>query len=1073
MADEVLDPRGLEDPRAPWEEAIEDPSAPRALLAVLFTDIVGSTELATALGDKRWRELLEQHDAAVREQIARFEGREVDTAGDAFFATFGRPMQAIDCALESARAVRRLGFRIRAGVHMGECVVSDGKVRGVTVHIGARVGAKARGDEVIVSSTVRDLLAGQGLTFIDRGEQTLKGVDGKWRLYAVEPRVRDNEADLPPLLESEIAKPPVPVWKRRRALIAGLLAVILAAAATTFAVTRGGGLSSVPADSIAAIDAGSGRVESATAVGRRPTGIAVSAGGVWVANSVDRTVSSVAANGSVDTVGPLGASPTTLTASPDSLWIANADDGTVSRVSLETKRLVGEPIRAGNGLSDITYGGGSIWVTNAVDGTVVRLDSSTGKVASTLRVGPALRGIIATNEAVWTVSETAGTVSRIDPRANSIVEVIQVGNGPRSLALGAGALWVANTFDGTVSRIDPEGGTVRATIRVGRDPRSIAIAAGRVFVANETDGTVSVIDPKAGNKVIRTIRLQSAPMGLAADGDRVWVSVRGGILRYRGGTLRFGNALDGFLFRTIDPMHAWNLFGFAISTAAYDTLLSYKRVGGVEGSVILPDLAEKLVPPTDGGKTYSFRLRRGLKYSSGAAVVASDVRKSFERMFRGEAFGAVFFGAILGTERCTPQACDLSQGIVTDDTAGTVIFHLRQQVVEFPYLLAIPLASIVPGDAPIEDAKMTPIPGTGPYYITNVKGGGADDDVQPGELTLERNPHFVPRGLAAPDGYPDRIIATWNGAPEDHIEAVKAGREDWSLDTEFAGPLEELANEVPGQFHVFETLFTRWVTLNENIPPLNDPRVRRAINLAVDRRAMAEIAGAPLSAELTCQILPPGIIGHVPYCPYTINAGPQGIGVWHGPDLATARRLVAESGTRGARITLWVDPESPLAGVIDLAAKAMREIGYRTVIRHRPGGEIFETALDDPKQYQSILGGWFADFPSASNFTVPGFACPPFADRVLAGTQTSANTSHFCSQEVDGRIAAALDAMEDDVLGAADLWAAVDRAITDAAPVIPYITQRAGALVSTRVGNVQFHPVTGILLSQMWLSDRK
>src|SRR5919109_4615522 len=220
--EELTEPLG--DPRAPWEESVEDPSAPRAMLAVMFTDIVGSTELATALGDKRWRELLEQHDAAVRAQLARFGGREVDTAGDAFFATFELPLRAVDCALESMRAVRRLGLRIRAGVHMGECVVSDGKVRGVAVHIGARVGAKARGDEVLVSSTVRDILAGAGLKFLDRGEQTLKGVEGKWKLYAVEPRERDNEADLPPLLEAQIARPVPPWWKQRRTVVAAATA---------------------------------------------------------------------------------------------------------------------------------------------------------------------------------------------------------------------------------------------------------------------------------------------------------------------------------------------------------------------------------------------------------------------------------------------------------------------------------------------------------------------------------------------------------------------------------------------------------------------------------------------------------------------------------------------------------------------------------------------------------------------------------------------------------------------------------------------------------------------------------
>ncbi|MFY9588943.1 MAG: ABC transporter substrate-binding protein [Actinomycetota bacterium] len=1065
----------LVDPRAPWEELVEDPNAPRMLLAVLFTDIVGSTELATALGDKRWREVLEQHDAAIRAQLTRFGGREVDTAGDAFFCTFALPVRAVDCALESMRAVRRVGLRIRAGVHMGECVVSDGKVRGVSVHIGARVAAKARGDELLVSSTVRDILAGAGLKFVDRGEQTLKGVDGRWRLHAVEPRERDNEADLPPLLEAEIAKPPLPWWKQGRTVIAATTALAVLIGAVAFVTLRGpSGLQSVGADSLAVIDASSGDVTSATTVGRRPTGVAVTRSGVWVANSIDRSVSRVDRGGQVLTVGPLGVSPSFVTATdtPNLVWVGNADEGTVSRVSPDTRSVVGQPIRIGNGLSGLTYGGGSIWVTNAVDGTVVKLEPKTGQTLPPLRVGPALRGIIATKDAVWVVSETAGTVSRIDPTARSVVQVIPVGHGPRSLALGAGGLWVTNAFDGTVSRIDPEEGKVVATVRVGSDPRSIAIAGGRIFVANETDGTISVIEPQ-GNKVTQTIALANSPMGLAADGNRVWVSVRGGTLRYRGGTLRFVNPTDDFLFSSIDPMHAWNPFGFAIATAVYDTLLAFKKVGGLEGSVILPDLAEELVPPTDDGKTYSFRLRRDLKFSSGAAVKASDVRKSFERMFRGDGRGKVFFGTILGTEACKPLApCDLSRGIVIDDTARTVIFHLRQAAPEFPFFLAIPLASILPGDTPAEDAEFTPIPGTGPYAVAKVTRGGSEgDEGRPGELTLERNKYFVPRGLAAPDGYPDRILATWNGDGDDSIDAVKEGRGDTTLALEFSDRTEQLSTEVPGQFHIFEPAFTRWVSLNENIPPLNDVRVRRAINYAVDRKAMAQVTGAPLSGALTCQILPPGIIGHVPYCPYTVKPGPSGI--WNGPDLATARRLVAESGTRGQQITLWADPDHPLYRVVGLVADAMRKIGYRPVIRNRPGDEIFNTALDSPKKYQSILGGWFADFPSPSNFMLPAFACPAFADRALAGVQTTANTSWFCSDDIDKMMADALDAMEKGLLASADLWTAVDRAVIDAAPVIPYSTQRIATIVSPRLGNVQYNLMTGLLLSQMWLTDRK
>jgi YVTN family beta-propeller protein len=1063
---------GLEDPRAPWEQDVEDPAAPRALLAVMFTDIVGSTELATTLGDKRWRELLEQHDAAVREQIARFEGREVDTAGDAFFATFGRPIQAVDCALESARAVRRLGLRIRAGIHMGECVVTADKVRGVTVHIGARVGAKAKGDEVLVSGTVRDTLIGQGITFDDRGEQTLKGVEGKWRLYAVEPRVRDNEADLPPLLEPA-APPTIPLWKRRRVQLAAATALVLAIGATTFAVTREGGLSSVPADSVAVIDAGSGRITSSVAVGRRPTGLAVSGGDVWVANSIDRTISRVTADGSRDNIGPLGVSPSNVVASPNLIWIGNEDDGTVTRVDARTKSVVGEPTRTGNGLSGIAFGAGALWAANGIDGTVVRVDPASGKITGTFKVGPALRGILATSDAVWTASEASGTVSRIDPTSGSVVGVIPVGNGPRSLALGSGSLWVANAFDGTVSRVDAGTDSVTAVVRVGRDPRAIATAGGRVFVANESDATISVIDPD-GNRVVRTIALKNAPMGLAADGDRVWVSVRGGILNYRGGTLRFGSAFDEDGFRTLDPMQAWNPVGFAITTSVYDGLLAYKRAGGVEGSVLVPNLVERILPPTDGGKTYSFRLRPGVRFSSGAKLKASDVRKSFERMFRIEAQATVFFAAIVGTESCTTEACDLSRGIITDDEAGTIIFHLRTPVPDFPYFLGHPLAAMLPGDTPLETPPYTALIGTGPYAIADVKTGELNENevAVSGELTLERNMHFRSRGAAQPDGYPDRIIVTWGGTPEENLAAVKAGRLDWSINAVDGAPnIEDVLNEVPGQFHVFHQESVLFTTLNPNIPPTNDPRVRRAINLAVDRAAMAEVVGAPIRATVACQLLAPGVFGYVPYCPYTKNAGRAGI--WSGPDLTEARRLVAESGTRGQRITLWTDPFHPWRPVIELLADAMSKIGFRPVIRFRDGGQIFETALDSPTGYQVMVSGWFADLPAASNFVLPTFACPQLADRIIGRPDSSANVAWFCDRGVDAKIEAAIAAQEKDILSAADLWTAVDRAITDAAPFVPYATLLNATLVSSRVGNIQSNPLTGVLLTQMWLTDRK
>jgi pimeloyl-ACP methyl ester carboxylesterase len=171
---------GIHD-RGEWDEIERD----RVLATILFTDIVGSTARAAELGDRAWRELLGEHHTRVRRQLARYRGHEVDTAGDGFFASFDGPARAIRCATAIEESVRELGLQMRAGVHTGECEVVDGKVGGIAVHIGARVAAEAQPGEVLVSQTVKDLVAGSGLAFSDRGAAELKGVPGEWRLYAL------------------------------------------------------------------------------------------------------------------------------------------------------------------------------------------------------------------------------------------------------------------------------------------------------------------------------------------------------------------------------------------------------------------------------------------------------------------------------------------------------------------------------------------------------------------------------------------------------------------------------------------------------------------------------------------------------------------------------------------------------------------------------------------------------------------------------------------------------------------------------------------------------------------------
>jgi class 3 adenylate cyclase len=156
------------------------------LATVLFTDIVDSTSKAIELGDRRWSELLERHNQVVRRELARYRGREVDSAGDGFFVTFDGPARAVRCASAIVQGTNELGLDVRAGLHAGECEIVDGKIAGIAVHTGARVAACAGAGEVLVSSTVKDLVAGSDIVFVARGIHDLKGIPGEWRLFALQ-----------------------------------------------------------------------------------------------------------------------------------------------------------------------------------------------------------------------------------------------------------------------------------------------------------------------------------------------------------------------------------------------------------------------------------------------------------------------------------------------------------------------------------------------------------------------------------------------------------------------------------------------------------------------------------------------------------------------------------------------------------------------------------------------------------------------------------------------------------------------------------------------------------------------
>ena len=520
-------------------------------------------------------------------------------------------------------------------------------------------------------------------------------------------------------------------------------------------------------------------------------------------------------------------------------------------------------------------------------------------------------GIAVGHGAVWTTHETDAGVWRHDPATGRVQQRIGVGNAPGPIVVGEGAVWVANTFDGTVSRIDPATNAVVATVKVGEGPAALAVAEDGVWVADELGGALVRIDPRS-DVVAERVETGQRPSGLAADGGRLWVAARDASAEHRGGTLRV--AVPGF--EGIDQDYSvvsWmNLTG--------DGLTAYRRAAAPAGATVVPDLATSLPTPTDDGRTYTFTMREGIRYSTGEPVRPGDIRRGIERFFRlGPPDSPDYYDRIVGADACRrrPATCDLSRGIVADDAANTVTIHLTEPDPDLLHRLALPFAHAVAPSAPKGAPTTEGLPATGPYVIASHVPGE--------EVRFVRNPAFREWSRAArPDGYPDEILVTVAGEAE-ALKAVEEGRIDVDLFGRLGGEdVARLTAQYPDRVSVAPLAVTLFVTLNTERPPFDREDARRAVAFALDREALAGGGDGSRHAQIACQILPPSFPAYEPYCPFTTDPGD---GRWHGPDLETARALVARSGTTGAEVTVRTLPE--LAAEARQVAFTLDAIGYR------------------------------------------------------------------------------------------------------------------------------------------------
>jgi YVTN family beta-propeller protein len=840
-----------------------------------------------------------------------------------------------------------------------------------------------------------------------------------------------------------------PGWRWAAAgAIVGLTVIVSLSIVLNATTSRAGELSDGVGELTAA---GSGIVRSIALAS--PAGAAVSADrSVWVTNPERNVVYRIdpVTAAIVDTI-PVGSEPSAITAADGDIWVANTLDGTVSRIDAAANDVI-QKITVGTEPTGITAGGGSIWVADASNSTLTAINPVSGDLTSTVALTAAPFGVAFGAGSVWVTSPGDDSVSRVDPHSDQPGQRIALGgSGPTAIVFGLGSVWVANGLDSTVTRVDPGTDAVAATIPVGDGPDALAIVGNSVWAADRLSSTLTRINARNDSRAT-TLRVGGGPVALSTYAGHIWVAAGAGNARPAGGTLRVVSAFPPL---SIDAALIYPQMLAQFSEATYDTLVTFQKTSGSGGLQLVPDLALAMPTVSANGTVYSFTLRPGLRYSNGQPVRPQDFRYALERVLELNATAAPFLTGIVGAEACKPGTrCNLGRGVSVDNSADTVTFRLTAPDPDFLYKLAFEFTAPVPADVPARDVGRTPVPATGPYMITRY--------VPNHEVVFSRNPYFREWSAAAqPAGSPERIIWTFDASVARETAEIKDGRADWTDD-----PLPDtagLAARFPNRVHVSPLPAILYTIFNTRVAPFNDPDVRRAFSLAADRSRFVSLLGGPDNANPSCQILPPGVPGYKPYCPFTVDASASGL--WLGPDLAAARKLVAASGTRGMRVTVWSDNQAQDPAASAFTVSVLRELGYTATLHIASRAGVVQAAYQSRHRIQ-VLGGevWQADYPSASDFFDLFFRCSDFR---LGDPADTTNPSFFCDPAADRLMSRADNEQITNPVAAATTWTAVDREVTDAAPWVTLATLNNVDFLSARVSNYQYNEFLGVLVDQL------
>ena len=465
----------------------------------------------------------------------------------------------------------------------------------------------------------------------------------------------------------------------------------------------------------------------------------------------------------------------------------------------------------------------------------------------------------------------------------------------------------------------------------------------------------------------------------------------------------------------LDPSLSYTVEGWGVMWNVYLPLIGYKHVNGPDGATIVPYLAKALPTVSADGKTYTFALRSGLKYSDGTAVKASDFKATIERLFKVDSPGVGFFGNIVGASAFGKTKKGSISGITVDDATGSIVIKLLAPQGDFENILATEFAALLPASAPAKDTSTNPLPSTGPYMIQSYKPNKT--------IVAVRNPNFSASALDnnVPAGNADKVV--WDVIGDDTValQRVINGQDNWesyhSIPTD---RLSSVQTKYPNQIKLFTPANTYYFFMNNRVAPFDNLKVRQAVNYAVDRTALVRVYGG--LASTTENILPPTYPQYKKHDLYPYN-------------LAKAKSLIAASGDKGMSVTVWnhdrgLDPKASTYLV-----SVLNSIGLKAKEKIINSAVYWTTVGNQATKAQIGFADWFQDYPHPLDWI----------DVLLNGeriTQTHNNNyANYDNKAVNAKIDA-LKKVPELSNGVNAQWAALDNTIMKDAPWVPFINRQ-------------------------------